>query len=244
MKLLIKYPTRGRPELFRETIMNIHQTIGSENYTILVTTDNNDPITYESMLESFPNRDKIILKRGHSYSKIHAVNRDMDFAYHELEWEWCLVMSDDMKFIESNWYDRMISDIYSRWTDTDFYAHYNDGHTRHRLCTMEIFGKEYFERFFYIYPPCYGNIQCDGERMFVAMMLNKHHYFGDDRQYYEHRHPGNVLDVKIDSTYNLHTEKGYKDIVKYNYRKTKNFYVCNPINQPINPDGSWEGELR
>lgn len=229
MKLLIKYPTRGRPELFRETILNIHQTIGSEHYTILVTADEVDICDYEGMIKGFPNSDKIILKRGESYNKIHAVNRDMDFAYDKLRWEWLILMSDDMKFVTNNWYDKMLSDIYSRWTDTDFFAHFNDGHTT--LSTLSVIGLEWFERTFYIYPWCYGSVSCDAEEHHKAQMLGKYHYF--DAVYFKHFHPANGYGHgSIDNTYLMNNKYGEKDTQTYFKRMKKLFYVNNPNTIP------------
>lgn len=241
MKLLIKYPTRGRGQLFISTMNNIAHNVGNIDYRVLVSADLDDSINYEQIIEGFGIKNRIILKRGKSLSKIHAVNRDMEEMLN-WDWQWLIVMSDDMKFIEKNTIPKMLDLIKSKWNDTDFFAHFSDQHTRHRLCTMSVMGREYYERFFYIYAPCYGNIQCDGEAQFVAMMLDKYFYF--DSKLIEHQHCMNVLDVAIDDTYNLHSNKGHRDIEIYNKRKKKLFYVNNPVNIPFNSDGSWEGELR
>lgn len=241
MKLLIKYPTRGRPEQFKKAIRNIFDTAKTD-FVILVSIDEDD-VTMDSgvtnWLDANGYNSRVTVVRGKSISKIDAVNRDM-FVAEKYQWDWLVVMSDDMVFMESGWDEKMLQKIQSEWPDSlDWFAHFNDGHVGHRLCTMSIMGREYYERFFYIYAPCYRNIQCDGEAMFVAMMLQRYKYWPDI--YYMHQHVCNI-GGEPDALYRYNERFGEHDFRIYEKRKSKLFYVNNPAYNPINPDGSWDGE--
>ena len=238
MKFLIKYATRGRPKLFLDTLNNIQSTISTNNYEVIVSYDWDDYTMSDEVIKLAYQYKNVRIFRGASKSKIDAINRDVEEAN---DWDCLINMSDDMKFIVNGWDVILAENIRSIWgNSTDFFAHFNDGYTEHKLCTLSIFGREYYERFYYIYPPCYKSIQCDGEAQFVAMMLERYHYF--DKHIFEHQHPANVSALLKDGTYDRNDAMGEVDYATYEKRKQKLFYVNNPKFNPINTDGSWDGE--
>jgi hypothetical protein len=95
MKLLIKFPTRGRKQKFFK-VFNHYQNLCEDldNTYFLVTLDNDDEdmklSEVEEMLNTFKNV-KVIY--GDSISKIHAVNRDIEMIN---DWDIFLLASDDM----------------------------------------------------------------------------------------------------------------------------------------------------
>lgn len=215
-------------------IKNIHETIESKTYEIVVSIDEDD-----TQMQNVPTLERVTYFKGKSSSKIHAVNRDIN----ELKYEWDLliVMSDDMYFTEKGWDSKMIAHIKETFGDSlDFFAHFNDGHVGPRMSTMSIMGREYYERFFYVYAPCYRSFYSDAEAMFVAMLLDRYKYFPE--KYFEHRHPANTVITKNDDTYVYNERFGTHDLKKYTERKAKLFYVHNSTTNPLNPDGTWDIE--
>ena len=78
MKFLIKYATRGRSEYFKRAIINIINTIRTEDYLILVTADVDDPSMYNDEIKEFCDRPHVKVMFSRSASKIDAINRDMN----------------------------------------------------------------------------------------------------------------------------------------------------------------------
>ncbi len=234
MRILIKYATRGRPQMFKERIKNIHDTIGHDDFEVIVSIDNNDLDMVTAEMNNFiADYPKVRCFIGHGQSKISAINRDVE---HAKKWGLLINFSDDMVFEQPNWGPLMINLVKMKWGDsTDFFAHFNDGFVKERLSTMSIMGWEYYHRTGTIYNPEYNSVSCDAEAMFVAMMLGKHHYF--ENQLFSHMHPANAPgQVSTDATYWLNDQYDKSDTETYFRRKAKLFYVNNPTVIPFNPN--------
>ena len=218
-KLLIKYPTRSRPDKFRKAIKNIQDTIQTLDYTILVTIDSDDQTMLPLMEEHWASN--IIFKVIKPVSKIYAVNAEMPMT----GWDWCLLMSDDMRFIKTGWDQVMIRNIKQTWGDSlDWFYHCDDGYQGIRLATMSIFGREYYERFYWIYAPCYHSLSCDAEAMYTAMILKRWKFFPE--KLVAHEHPANNK-TKSDPLYAKNDSFAKQDAEVYFKRLNKDFYVHN-----------------
>lgn len=228
-RLLIKYATRQRPDLFYKAIKNIYATIGTDNFHIVVTIDEDDlTMNNGKMLSELSLYTNLSVNIGKPISKVAAINRDMPPTD---TWDWCLVMSDDMFYTQGNWYDKMIADIKSVWGGSlDFFAHFNDSYVGDKLPTMAIMGVDYYKRDNYIYHPSYGSVSCDAEQMWVAMMRDKHHYFPE--VYFKHDHPANIPKMKIDQTYRGNDKWGELDTANYFERMERLFDVKEPVMIP------------
>lgn len=229
MKLLIVYPTRGRVNLFFETLENVQSTIGTNNYEIIVNADNDDfQMNNANVIERVKSYRNVRMFFDEPVSKVSACNRNIDKSDN---WDWVLTLSDDFKFVVTHWYEKMIEKIKSVWKDgLDFFAHFSDGFVHEKLPTMSIMGRDYYLRFDYIYHPSYGSMSCDADQMFVAMMLGRHHYFPDI--YFHHLHPSN-LNIPSDATYRGNDKFGHRDTMNYFERMKNLFYVENPICIPF-----------
>lgn len=230
MKFLIKYATRGRPEKFFQAIQNIYDTIGTDNYLIVVSMDSDDEtMTNPQVRERLRNLKNAIVYVGSPTGKIGAINRDMDKIK---DWDVLVNFSDDMKFVQPGWDIVILDKIHTEWGGSlDFFAHFNDGFVGDKLPTMTIIGREYYERFFYIYPPCYKSVSCDAEAMFVAMMLNKHKYFPEIL--FKHEHAVNIR-IPYDKTYLQNEQYNKEDYDTFHKRLNKYFYVNRPEVVPFN----------
>lgn len=191
MKILIKYASRGRREMFLQRMGNIQKTISkSANYIIIVSIDEDD-----ETMKDLPALDHTYICVGKSKNKIEAINANMDLVN---DWDILINFSDDMVFVVDNWDQQMEEIIKTAWQDTDFFAHFNDGYVGNKLPTMSIIGRQYYERDKYIYHPSYKTESCDAEAMYVAMMRGRHEYF--PVILFRHEHPCNNGGI-TDDTY-------------------------------------------
>jgi hypothetical protein len=219
MKILIKFPTRGRKHKFFNTFKKYYDLCDDiNNIKFIISIDSDDEsMTSEDTLEilkTFKNTEVIISK---SESKIHAVNRDI---ISDGSWDIILLASDDM-IPQVKGYDKIIIErMSSNYPDTDGVLWFNDGFQGNRLNTLCILGKKYYERFNYIYHPDYKSTWCDNEFMDVANILGKQSYF--EEVIIKHEHPdwgyGNSDDIHNANHKNLNFDRNL-----YNQRKLIKF---------------------
>lgn len=221
MRLLIKYASRNRPDKFRAAMDNIFTTIKGDDYKIIVSIDSDDAqMIYIATNEQFKNTSFWV---NDPHGKIAAINANIPLT----GWDWLVNMSDDMQFVVNGWNEIMEQRIKAVWGDSlDFFANFNDGYQGDKLPTMSIMGREYYERFFYIYAPCYKSLSCDAEAMYVAMCLGRYHYFPE--VLFKHQHPANVRGLKSDKLYAQNEVFQPQDTRTYFTRLLKNFYIHNP----------------
>ncbi len=186
MKVLIKFPTRSRPQKCLD-VLNEYIRNADGYIHFLVTLDEDDATITPSFLEKLsllPNCTYVI---GQSTGKIHACNRDMKFAP---PFDILILASDDMIPVVHG-YDKIIRDAMGTfYPDTDGVLWFNDGYRGQTLNTLCILGRKYYERFGYIYYPEYKSFYSDNEFMEVAASLGKQTYFSD--VIIRHEHPFNT----------------------------------------------------
>ena len=176
MKLLIKFPTRQRPEKFLARLEQYWDLMKEpELCQMVVTADLDDPTMYnpemQQKVEAFPNTR---IHYGDSKNKIAACNADIP---REEAWDILLLASDDMEPMVRG-YDRIIREkMEQHYPDTDGVLHFNDGAQGEKLNTLSILGRKYYDRFGYIYHPDYVSFYCDNEFTQVSRHLNKATYF-------------------------------------------------------------------
>lgn len=188
MKILYKFTSRSRPEKFFKVLDNIAINARLEGYHILITLDeDDDTMNTDEVKERIKRYHNTYPIWGKSLSKVHAINRDMEYAPDD--WDILINMSDDMLFIEQGFDEIIVKDMQQAFPDMDGFLHYNDGNQRSNVCTLSIMTKKYFERFGYIYHPSYQSVECDVEATEVAHLLGKHKYMGDDKVIFRHFHP-------------------------------------------------------
>ena len=186
MRILLKFPTRGRPTKLSITFSKYIQLADDPSQiSVLVSLDEDDTsysTTQEKILKRVHPDTHII--RGKSCGKIGAVNRDME---HAPPYDILILVSDDMIPVVKG-YDTIIRDsMRSHYPDTDGVLFFNDGHQGQKFNPLCILGRKYYERFGYIYHPSYKSLWCDNEFTDVANQLGKQTYF--DRVIIRHEHP-------------------------------------------------------
>lgn len=235
MKILFKYATRSRPELFKRGLLSIVDNCEDKNYCIAIAADYDDKTMKTDEINAFVRSNSKFWNMpiiwGKSDSKVHAINRGVDQSYyHGGDWDILVCMSDDMVFTERGFdetiresFNQIAGDdpggnVYSE-SNLDQCLHFPDGN-RKDLITMSIMGRDYYKRFNYIYNPEYKSLYCDNEQTEVAKILGCYKYV--DKQIFEHLHPAYGKAV-FDAQYQ-HTESfGEEDRQTYIRRKEANF---------------------
>lgn len=217
MNLLIKFPTRSRPEKFLQVLSAYQRMRSTNNVHFLITMDIDDVTMNQPHIRNVLNQwGNLTYVYGKSDGKIHAVNRDMEIAI-TMEWDVVLLASDDMIPVVTGYDKIILNDMHRYYSDTDGVLWYNDGFTGNRLNTLCILGRKYFERFQYIYHPDYKSLWCDNEFMDVANKLGKQTYI--DRVIIRHEHPMNNRAVKMDNQYR--TSEAFYSVDKETYERRK-----------------------
>lgn len=212
MKILCKYPSRERPVKFNSTLRQyMSLSADRSNIHYAITLDDNDPSLsaylriISTIKNDFPDVE-ITVVNGISKSKVHAINRDMEKF---CDWDILVLISDDMIPQVQGWDFAIENFMWLKYRFTDGVIWYWDGdpatrktETQKGLNTLCILGKNYFNRFGYIYHPDYVSLFCDNEFMEVADILGKQVYI--DECIIKHVHwsntPGEIADSLMKRT--------------------------------------------
>lgn len=170
LKILFKYPTRGRRQRFIDGMDSIINNLANtKDFQILISADKDDPEMTAITDCKYPNS---TIYYGESKSKVDAINRDVEFA--EPDWDIIVNMADDMRWIFYG-FDDIIRQQFADG-DLDKLIHIPDQDAKNLLATMYIAGRTYYERLNYIYNPIYSSLFCDNEAQAIAKYLGKYYY--------------------------------------------------------------------
>jgi hypothetical protein len=219
MRLLIKFPSRARPDKFKYALYNyISKCKNKQDICFLFTFDEDDltmnnPEMKEEISEMCGSIEHYAMY-GKSENKIDAINRDLKGFWH---WHILLLASDDMIPVVKG-YDEIIREkMKIHYADTDGVLWFNDGYAGDRLNTLVCMGNTYYQRFKFIYNPIYKSFYCDNEFMDVANKLKKQTYFNDT--IIQHQHPLNTAGVQEDDLYRQNQKYWNDDERTYYHRK-------------------------
>jgi hypothetical protein len=173
MKLLIKFPTRGRPRVFRDTFQKyIDYQSGKHEVQFVLTMDVDDgSMNTPEQLEFINSKPNVTYCFGRSNTKVEAINANMEGH----EFDVLLLASDDMVPQVMGYDDIILSNMEKYYPDTDGVLHFNDARTGRGLNTLSIMGKKMYDHFGYIYHPDYKSLWCvTGEsRVYMADHTHK-----------------------------------------------------------------------
>ena len=173
--LLIKYPTRSRPEYLKRILPDyIDKLSGKNKIKFIVSMDSNDATCnnpdIKKFLEGIKAKADLEYFYGVSNNKVEACNRDIPMG----GWKVCLLISDDMTPKESGYDQIILDDMKKHYPDNDGVLNYNcGGHAYPAVMVLSIMGNQYYKRFGYIYNSEYTSLFCDEEQTVVARSLNK-----------------------------------------------------------------------
>ena len=222
MKLLVKFPTRGRVDKFLPTF-HLYQEMCKDidNTMFLVSIDeDDDSMNNPSVIEKINSYKNTFLVIGNSESKIHAVNRDLN-EFKE-KWDIVLLASDDMIPQVKGYDDIIRNNMMFNYPDLDGVLWFNDGYQADKLNTLCILGKKYYNRFNYIYHPDYKSCWSDNEFMVVGNLLNKQSYI--NQIIIRHEHPDWGYG-KPDYVHENNVKDWHHDFNVFQFRKSVNFGI-------------------
>ena len=216
--LLIKYPTRSRPDQFKRILTDyVSKLTGMYKVKFIISMDlndescNNNPMRY--FLENMKTKVDLEYHYGTSKNKIDACNRDIPAD----GWKVCILVSDDMTPKQHGYDGVIMTDMNQHFPDGDGALNYNcGGHAYPKVMVLSVIGNPYYKRFNYIYHPDYTSLFCDEEQTVVARSMNKIKDINNKII----THDWN--DIKDDLR--THTEKFYQtDKIVFESRKQKGF---------------------
>lgn len=218
MKLLVKFPTRSRPEKFFEVLDLYVKLLEEPEKALFLVSCDEDDLTMNSpeIISRLSQYKNLTYNFGPNKNKIEAINADME----HVEFDIILLASDDM-IPQQEGYDTIIRQYFKKfYPDTDGVLWFNDGYQGNKLNTLCILGKKYYQRFGYIYNPSYISLWCDTEFTEVSKVLEKVKYI--PHIIIKHEHPvwlGKEWDElqKKNDSYNI------RDMEVFRQRKEKNF---------------------
>ena len=220
MKIIIKFPTRERPERFFKLLDNHYQLL-NKDFHFIISLDRDDPFLncYLDKLKPYENLSYFVDK---SNNKVHAINRDID-KYHD--WDIIIVVADDMVPLKKGYDDIIRNHMSEYFPDLDGVLFYNDGYKNEMLNSIPIMGKNYFKRFGWVYNPVYKSFYCDDEFMEIAYLLERQIYI--DGIIIRHDHPSltKTLIKDYDKLYKKNDKCWRRDEKLYKKRKSKNYFM-------------------
>ena len=160
MNFLLKYPTRGRREIFDKQIAKWNE-MASGKHTIkwVISCDFDD----EAMQDLRSTEDQLVYF-NHPRGKIAACNANVETALQEFpETEIIVLVSDDMVPQVQGWDDIMATEMSRHYPNLTGALHINDGLQGLNLCTLSVMGVKLYRELGYLYHPDYISTHCDNE---------------------------------------------------------------------------------
>jgi len=224
MRILLKCPTRSRPQKVIQTLASYVKLANHpEQLGVAISCDDDDismsrNLVQEELLRTL---NPVAWKRiffSPNKSKIEACNANMN----EIDWEWDIVVlvSDDM-IPQLQGYDDVIRNhMMSRFPDTNGILWFNDGTQGDKLNTLCVFGRTMYESFGYIYHPDYKSLFCDNELtdLCKSELASKCLYV--PYCIIRHEHPGTGYAQNMDELYSHNQRFWSQDMYTYIRRKT------------------------
>ena len=221
LKILFKFPCRGRREVFFESLDSLNNNIRDrENYLISLTLDTDDEVLNNeeviNAINAYPN---VQIEWGTSSSKIEAINRSMP----DHDWDVIVCWSNDMFATFYGFDDIFRESICAVFPDLDGLIHFPEQDAREALNVLYIATRKYYDRFGYIYHPSYKSLWCDNETMEVAKLLGRYHFFGIPNLYV-HKNPAyHHYQIERDELFNHQQSFWHEDESNFRNRQSINF---------------------
>jgi len=176
MNLVIKFPTRNRPDKFKAVFTRYMTFLsGRHDVRFIVTMDEDDTTMNNTAMQQWISTRarcaQIECFYGHSKTKIEACNANLE----GVEGDVLLLASDDMVPVQMG-YDEIIHGAFKQcFPDYDGAIKFWDGlrPKEDPLMTLTVMGFPLYKRFGYIYNPEYKSLYCDNEQTQVCMALKK-----------------------------------------------------------------------
>lgn len=208
MKIIIKFPTRNRPDKFFETLRKYKYNLDDQSILFIVSCDLDDAtMNNDKIKEQIKYFENVKMYFNDNKSKVDAINANLE----NVDFDILLLASDDM-IPQVQGFDTIIRDqMVKHFPDTDGVLRFFDGYNTDTN-TLCILGKKYYDRFGYIYYPEYKSCWCDAEFTKVSQKLKKEAKI--NQIIIRHEHPDNGWG-KYDDIYSLNKKNTIWDSTLY-----------------------------
>lgn len=214
MKILFKYPTRQRPDMFKKVLDKYYSMLsGLHEYEFVISLDIDDmSMSDPEMLAYMNSKPNLSYYHGNNQNKVQAINADLQGKVFDI----LFLISDDMDPIISGFDDIIAQDMIRHFPKLDGVLHYNDGRVGKRLNTLSIMGRLIYEQWGYIYHPDYVSLWCDNEFQSVSEASGKSAYIDKVIVKHDWENFSDALRKKNEAFYNT-------DRAVFNMRKAAGF---------------------
>ena len=234
MRLIIKFPTRNRPEKFKEVYTLYEQKLsGKHDVMFVITMDYDDPTMNNPEMISWLNsrNSNVRYHYGFSKTKIEAVNANLT----NLDADVLMIASDDMWPEMDNYDDVIYQKFQEHFPDYNGAIKFSDGFRSDDLMTLCIMGWSLYKKFGYVYCPEYVSVFADTEQTFALHALKR--YVMVPEVLCSHKWKREYDDL------HARNENGMvyaKDQATFDHRKQHNFYINDIIMKELRlPNGSF-----
>jgi hypothetical protein len=182
MKLLVRMPTRQRPDQAIHALERYRKMSGMP-VTIEVVIDEDDKTITGAVWDKFRELDCVVTAGTHR-TKIEAVNGGLRDYY---DWDVLLLASDDMFPVADNYAVRVCEAMRAHFPYLDGAIYFDDGYAGERCCTLPIMGRRLYQSFGSVYAPEYISLWSDQEQTELLRAMNRITYV--PWKLIEHIHP-------------------------------------------------------
>lgn len=219
MNILLKYPSRGRPEKFKNTLKKHCEYLSyNHQYNFVFSFDNDDETMNNTEIQEYIKQlltntnIQYEINYSQNQNKIEAINNDLENKQFDI----LILLADDVIPILEK-YDEIIVNLFkSSPSFLDSTVHFYTAMWAHGLDIWCVMGFDYYRRFNYIYHPSYKNIFSDNEYTQVSKLLNKT-VLSDESPF--------IHDWENDSTTRKNEIYGPEDWRVYENRKQNKFFT-------------------
>ena len=176
-KILIKFPTRNRPEKFKNVLEKTIQSLsGNHHVRFVITMDEDDSTMNTKKIKSYLKRMRkngvdLVYHYGNSKTKVEACNANLEGEIADI----IVLLSDDMIPCLKDFDELIVAGMQENFPNMDGAIKFNDGlrGPQDLLMTLPVIGWKLYEAMGYLYHPSYTSIFCDNEMTHVCAMLKK-----------------------------------------------------------------------
>ena len=150
LRFLIKWPTRSRPKLFKQTFSeHLRMLSGKHLVRWVVSLDDDDPTRGE--IQSHLAGGRVCIEVGPAgRGKIAAINAGIPT---DNSWDVLVLLADDMLPVEKNWDERIVTDMARKFPHLDGLLVYDDGFQAPPMdpgevpvAVMPVMGRKFYDR--------------------------------------------------------------------------------------------------
>lgn len=220
MRILLKFPTRGRPARFLQTLKEwLDAAADPSRLAILVSYDADDAtMTPEVIAAAEKLHPACVCVKGNSKTKIEACNADLN--EYGGDWNVCLLCSDDMWVRRRGWDDAIRQNMQKYFPDTDG-ALWHFDQAQRKINTLECVGRKYYERRRYLYHPTYASFFSDNESTAVGLRDKRLVFI--EEGICSHEQPHWCGGMKRDATYMRNNKYWGADSANFARRQAEGF---------------------